>query len=503
MEDRFAPSEPIVESEAAQDKAEEEKYWGPIRRIDHSQIIDLAKNATKNPTSEWRVIKEPRGAFNQSYIVESDSQQRLNVRVPACGFHPRWNEVDAKLLHDTALGMEWIRQRTGLPIPELVSYDASLNNEIGAPYILMSYINGKPLNETWPGNGDDPAEVHEQRLKVLRQLSRLVVKFSSLQFDRFGALTFPIGDNENPGNPKDPIIDEALRLKDSNIFTIHRKFFGLPVDRSLAELVATRKEYAESVCEEKRRYHEAVAAAKNLRPRSSASVESKNKSDVVAGYHCLWAMMQDAFLAVARLGANEPEFALMQSDFNPQNILVNEDHEIVGLIDFDCTEAIPRQMAWCCVPHWLAADWNDDYMWPAEGGVLQHMSPEEFGMYRVEYCRLLREACEHDEGLSDHRFSSKSHIYRSLLSSYEDFDKIKGFVSNVMAEILPRNVKSLDSYAERIGKVGLQKGEEAWLQRRLEEYLRPDSCVAAVRTSEAQQDSPPAGGQRAGGRALE
>ncbi|KXT08126.1 hypothetical protein AC579_27 [Pseudocercospora musae] len=469
-----ASPQTTTETEADRDEFTEEKYWGPIRDISESKLIELVKDvaaskSTNSLGSEWRVIKKPRGAFNQSYILESDSQQLLNVRVPACGFPSRWNEIDAKLLRDTALGMEWIRRKTDLPIPELVSFDTSLENSIGAPYILMSYLSGRPLSETWPANGDDPTEVHERRLRVLKQLSQFVVSFSSLRFDRFGALGFPIGDDETPS------IDEALRLKDTNIFTINRKFFGLPVDRSLAELVATRKQCAESVCEKRRKYHEDRALVKSHRDTSDVSLESKNMPAVVAGYHSLWKLIQDAFLAVACLGTDEPEFALMQSDFNPQNMLVDEDDNIVGLIDFDCTEAIPRQIAWSCVPHWLAADWNDNFMWPAEAGSLHGMMPEDFAVYRAEYCRFLREACAGDEALSDHRFSSKSHIYRACLSSYETFDKIKSFVSNVVVDVLPRNAKSLDCYAERIGEKGFLEGEEAWLKQHLEEFLRPDS----------------------------
>lgn len=105
------------------------------------------------------------------------------------------------------------------------------------------------------------------------------------------------------------------------------------------------------------------------------------------------------------------------------------------------------------------------------------MMPEDFARYRAEYCHFLKEVCAGDEALSDHRFSSKSHIYRALLSSYETFDKIKSFVSNVIVDVLPRNVKSLDHYAARIGKEGFLEGEEAWLKQHLEDFLRPESII--------------------------
>ncbi|KAI8627058.1 hypothetical protein F5Y19DRAFT_444198 [Xylariaceae sp. FL1651] len=42
-----------------------------------------------------------------------------------------------------------IRSKTTVPVPDIYALNTSVDNEIGAPYICVSFISGKPVSEVW------------------------------------------------------------------------------------------------------------------------------------------------------------------------------------------------------------------------------------------------------------------------------------------------------------------------------------------------------------------
>ncbi|KAI5359095.1 putative aminoglycoside phosphotransferase, protein kinase-like domain superfamily [Septoria linicola] len=446
----------VASDKAESQEIDEEKYWGPTRDIDEEKIVALLTRVVKKShgtvNANYRVISKHCGSYNCAYILKSSYTDRICVRVPACGFPDRWNDFDGKLLRESALGMKFIRNKTDLPIPRLIDYDTTMDNEIGAPFIVMSFLSGKPIEEAWPQQeGEDFAVTDARRQTILQSLAKTMRLLEPTVFPRFGALLFD-------GEEGVPNIGDTSRLTTDDIFVLKRKFKPVAFRSSLEDYVhaAKRKLFRDHQYPEEEHDH------------------------LTKGLFMLWELMLERFLEVVKLEHGEPNFVLMQSDFNPQNILVDERGNVTGLIDWDCLEAIPRQVGWCSLPHWLKKDWEPECIWPAPTGTKQILQPHEFDKYRKAYSRYIREACP---GKNDSRFTAKSHVYSALLKSGEHLDNVKRFVCNVLGDVLPRLGGTQDVFISQIGEQGYKKDEKEWLEMRLRDFFAPEACHTCQRTS--------------------
>jgi aminoglycoside phosphotransferase (APT) family kinase protein len=43
--------------------------------------------------------------------------------------------------------LAYVREKTSIPVPKVVAYDADLTNELGFEYIRMERVDGHPLRE--------------------------------------------------------------------------------------------------------------------------------------------------------------------------------------------------------------------------------------------------------------------------------------------------------------------------------------------------------------------
>ncbi|EME46320.1 hypothetical protein DOTSEDRAFT_126816 [Dothistroma septosporum NZE10] len=423
-------------------------YWGPTSAIPDYKLMALMKalqHDVKNgfEQHEFQNVKRLHGAFHSAYILESEGV-KVCVRIPACGWPGRWTEVDQDDLRAAALGLRFMKNNTSLPTPVLYSYDMTMDNEIGAPYTLMSFVEGGTADAIWKGTCNPRCVIENKRQNFLRSLAHMMCGLKDVRFEEFGTLWFEWADEE----ARNPRIGDGWRLDGSNIFMVHRKFNALPVQTSVAEMLASGK-------------------AKRFEADGyPEQIQNASKK----GVYILWEMMIDAFEKSTKVPAGEPEFVLMQSDFSPQNILVNGDGVVTGSIDWDCLEAIPRQVGWSCVPHWLAVDWEWDFCWPLGSIVLDDLKPDDYVRYRNEYARYLREACG---GHFDSVYTAKSHIYRHFFNSFEAYPRVRKFVFNVLIDIMPRNGFTLKDYAETIGKHGFRRGEQEWLEEQLFRFFAP------------------------------
>ena len=70
----------------------------------------------------------------------------------------------------------------------MYDYDATLKNDLGAPYILMSFTEGRQIREVWE-EGEGP--FREARLRtIMTTTAEAMCELQSLQFDKLGILMF-------------------------------------------------------------------------------------------------------------------------------------------------------------------------------------------------------------------------------------------------------------------------------------------------------------------------
>jgi hypothetical protein len=139
----------------------------------------------------------------------------------------------------------------------------------------------------------------------------------------------------------------------------------------------------------------------------------------------------DLFLEVLILQAPET-FALVPPDFNRQNILVDEDGNVTGLIDWCgvCTE--PRPIGYAITPQWLNFDWFYSYGGFSEPGCHGY----ELEHYRKLYAEYMAEALG---GEDDCIYTEVSHLWQALLSAIKHPDQTQSIIEPFFATIFPRD----------------------------------------------------------------
>ena len=194
------------------------------------------------------------------------------------------------------------RLKIDIPVPEVFHYDASPENEVGAPYILMSYINGNVASEqrlalkSPIGQFGTPSQDSNFR----KQMARIQVELSSLKFDKIGSI-----------------------YQDNDQFTIGPELqTGIgPWDNEM--------EYYRAV-----RQHLLAVATEEAEP-------DVKEGEAFTEVPKLFESLMEILVAEK---PKEKGFRLANRDFGAHNLLVDSDFNIVGLIDFDGVLAAPFLM---------------------------------------------------------------------------------------------------------------------------------------------------------------
>jgi len=118
--------------------------WGTEPRwtaeLDEEAIKQTAQCRLKLP-GECTIKFLAQGAFNKLYIVKSPEKEIVaRVTLPV---DPGW-----KTLSEVAT-LQWVRDNTTLPVPEVLAYQANRSSPIGFEWILLTKMPGKPWADVW------------------------------------------------------------------------------------------------------------------------------------------------------------------------------------------------------------------------------------------------------------------------------------------------------------------------------------------------------------------
>ena len=189
------------------------------------------------------------------------------------------------------------RQHTTIPVPEVHGYNARVNDELGAPYMLLTYIHGTIADDM---EGIDSGENEDGTRYILKQLADMMVELAACKFDRIGSIfvngtgDFEIG----------PLIETD----------------GGPYE--------TAWEYYQAISE--RRFH--VYADRYFASNKDARRDP--------GLH-LPLLFNNLMRMFTNSADDRGPFGLTNMDFGPHNVLVDENLNIVGLIDCDGIVSAP------------------------------------------------------------------------------------------------------------------------------------------------------------------
>ncbi|KAF2030480.1 hypothetical protein EK21DRAFT_65382 [Setomelanomma holmii] len=391
-----------------------------------------------------QVTKRKEGSFHHavflSITVDHQAEKEYVLKTPAHASDYCWEEGDAFMLRNEAVLMQHIRHHTACPVPEIIAFDDTRDNDIGLPYILMKKMSGVSALNLWLGQpyedldmdkahltADVPdPEVEQKRLTFLKSLAQAMAKLRRLKFDEIGVSVFHKRKDERPTS-YGPFWHwhtktSRYELKPIGPFKTTHDFFtaGLDVFYSAKfpkgyDTPATR--YARGV-------RKILDTCLNSAPFSAES-QHKTGDDEATASVC-------------------ETFFLRHDDLDLHNILVDDEGKVVGINDWDGLVAVPRFVGPTSMPLFLHRDWI-----PNPYNVMQrppHMS-YAIPCYREIYAQAMDAACKN----GDAKYTRKSTMYQAILAATYEHASCPTVLKSLLREIDEFRRVDMDAFWQNLG----------------------------------------------------
>ncbi|MCJ1244536.1 hypothetical protein MMC30_001734 [Trapelia coarctata] len=209
---------------------------------------------------------------------------------------------NASVLKVEIASMKFLKAKTSIPVPEVYSYSVDPTNDVGALYILMDYINGTVATELQIAKSCDAGlfGTADQDRRFRQQMAGIQVELSSFKFDQIGSL-----------------------YQDEKISDF---FIGPDIETGKGPWTSSMDYYNDLA------NHALQVCVADAAPDVQTS--------------CSFAIPILFKHLISLYGYNNRggPFSLTNRDFGAHNLLVNDDFEIIGVIDFDGVMAAPIEV---------------------------------------------------------------------------------------------------------------------------------------------------------------
>ena len=270
--------------------------------------------------------------------------------------------------------MRLIRRETTSPVPEVFAFDASLENELGCPFILMEMIHGKSLAEVWFDQEISQAKREQVRIRSLQGIAEAMAQLNALTFSQGGSLIF-----DAKGN--------VAGVGSSNVVDLEKQYDNMRSE-SYDNTMAFRQT---GPFGDPKSYLLALLDAR----------EGKQERNIIrqGAYKLLRLFIEWSLLDA---GDQEKQFVLAHPDLDNQNILVKDDGSLAGIIDWDWTAAVPHCIGPLSLPKFLLQDYDPgNYAYDVEAGEPKEGfaadSPAELACYRAMYAQFMESYLSRDD----------------------------------------------------------------------------------------------------------
>lgn len=377
--------------------------WEPLHSIPHSKFHQILaqhiEDNTDHGSTTYKFVGSFQGSFHYVRIYTLRSGPHAEpyvVKVPGVGTAARWQKQDAYMLRSEYGTMKLIRERTDCPIPEVLAYDDTLENALGAPFIIMKACPGVPANQIWfdptndnkddEGNVDSPlVERAAMRKNFLESLARAMSELHVLDFDKIGALDFE--------NPRTDLSYRVGPCWHEN--TVGFTKTDLRTDRVLKE---------QPVCESSHDFFISAFNTKHPNHTLKAGPETANNQILEALFRC------HPFASSVRSSETKETFVLRHDDLSFQNILCDpETGKVTAIIDWDRCVTAPRCIGFASLPNFLISDWFPLSAYPVASS--QRLLLDD---HRRAYARAMLSATG---TLGDGQYTFKSALYQAAYTA--------------------------------------------------------------------------------------
>jgi hypothetical protein len=426
--------------------------WKTIDAIPDSRYEELVSQVCtfSDPPELTKKIRYEKGTFNAASFVAVTTcgvVVTYIVRVPGHATKEHWTRYDAYMMKREAQILEHIGRNTSAQVPRLCTYSTTFNNALGHPFIMMTRLEGESACNIWfddEYDEDDPKinfrfgdlplpAVEKKRINFLRSLAQAMAEISTISFHEIGMPIVPV-DGSAP-----PSIGPMYQWD----FTADDGCIERPVFTSTQDYVRTRP----------------------YSLRMSEALDSNSKTqNYILGARTLLDMVfaQPVFNPSPSISET---FTLRHCDLDLQNILVDEEGNVTGIIDWDKCLSVPRCVGAATAPFFLQKDWMPAYLNNLETS--PHMTFTTH-RYRQIYAAALAEY-----GCADAKYTSKSAMYQAAVMSLYEYDcgDVDDFLEKVL-RCIPEFRGDVKETIRAFG-VGWPAGERL-LERHLKQIFEPE-----------------------------
>lgn len=417
--------------------------WRPLHKISETALRELVllycDPSGLVPINHTDVLYRTHGAYNYVVCVgllQAAEISKYIVRIPGHGNKDSWTEEDAYNLDREVDTMMYVAQETDVPIPRVYGNSNTCDNSIGAPFIIMEHIEGENASDLWfeAENdcesmwklADEPSvNVERKRINFLLSMARSMASLSKLNFSQIGAA---LDKNTFEGPyPVGPIyhFNSADEIHEPTI---------CPVYPSTEDFITF----------------------------GMNSFFDDDKRLVVKGAPKI---MEIVFAQPPFKPKKESElFTLRHDDLDLHNILVNDDGNIVGIIDWDGVYAAPPCIGTSAVPRFLRKDWMPDST--------NVMGRSPIMLYNSEHYRQIYAAAlfEANPDNPDIKYTTKSAIYQAAVGVIYDDGDLRSFINKLLRETPNVRIET-EEFLKSVGREW--KSGEKMLRREVAKILAP------------------------------
>jgi hypothetical protein len=450
------------ESQAPLDRQE----WDVIRQIPNSKFVLLLQSVLQGLLSSTCIISDCRvvarfgGGFNHiaAMVVKEDTQTtRYIIRVPAIGTASRWQQGDVHNMRCEMALLKHLRQHTNIPVPEVLAFSENLDSIIGAPFCLMKHLPGKPAHNVWfednkvrnhiTANCISP-KTEAKRQNLLRTLAQAMSELQTLSFNKIGApdLTVP----PSPGGSLN--VTHSYRwtnpsaMKPEDLETSAQIYQYGPFDSSTEYMTSTIDTAWPAIPD----------------PELADDPETQN---ILFGIRKILDIVYDQepfdHSSTGDTTYEDETFVLRHPDLEFQNILVDDDGNVTGIIDWEGCLAVPRCVGYASVPDFLRRDWlkgtslrEQPYMcWTLQN-------------YRQIYADAMRAT-----GTPDAKYTAKSAMYRAVVDAVSSGAPMD-LIVKLFRQIPGLRTVDVEEFEELLG-AGWTKAEQ-FLEMEMRRLFEPE-----------------------------
>ncbi|KAI1424606.1 hypothetical protein F5Y12DRAFT_442294 [Xylaria sp. FL1777] len=286
------------------------------------------------------------------------------AKIPAAAEDGAWDRLCCETLRAEAFLLHMLREETGVPVPEVIDADCRPGNEVGAPWLLMEFVQGRRLEDVWFGRDSGDVDGHvlkERREKILRNVATAMLELGKYEFDSGGALVFDKRHGELVGTTTGPLRERDVKamvlrwFADEDCLSTPLYCHTGPWDHPRDTYTALLDTWPPTTVPERGidgllRLLLELIHEPGTGKRSSADKLPREISRMRG----------------VRVGEGETKmkkFVLTHPDVSMHNILLAEDGTAIkAIFGWDGARATPRSLGNEALPRWLVRDFNP-FVW--------------------------------------------------------------------------------------------------------------------------------------------